>query len=185
MKLAVNGALTIGTNDGASIEMREAVTDQWWPFAFGCSADEINKLRSNNTYQPSDIYNSNSKIKRAVDSLRDRSFATNDAEHMAFSDLYHKLMESHYGGTPDRYFSLKDLDSYYNTQKSVELLYQKPNTWAEYAIHNIAGMGSFSADVSIKNYCEKIWKISPCPSDDEILERIRHEYSVVDKCRIF
>ncbi|MEI8124394.1 MAG: glycogen/starch/alpha-glucan phosphorylase [Parachlamydiaceae bacterium] len=185
MKLAVNGALTIGTNDGASIEMREAVTDQWWPFAFGCSADEINKLRSNNTYQPSDIYNSNPKIKRAVDSLRDRSFATNDSEHMAFSDLYHKLMESHYGGTPDRYFSLKDLDSYYNTQKSVELLYQKPNTWAEYAIHNIAGMGSFSADVSIKNYCEKIWKISPCPSDDEILERIRHEYSVVDKCRIF
>ncbi|MEI8365098.1 MAG: glycogen/starch/alpha-glucan phosphorylase [Parachlamydiaceae bacterium] len=185
MKLSINGALTIGTNDGASIEMREAITDQWWPFAFGCSADEINALRASNTYKPADIYNSNPKIKKAIDSLRDRSFATDDTEHMAFSDLYHKLMEAHYGDSPDRYFVLKDLEDYYNTQKKAEALYQKPNIWAEYALHNIAGMGSFSADVSIQNYCEKIWKITPCLSDNEILERIRHEYSIVDKCRIF
>ncbi len=185
MKFSMNGALTIGTHDGANIEMNEEVTDQWWPFGFGCSAKEINALKNNNLYNPKEICNQNPKIKRAVDSLRDHTFANDDAEHLAFSDLYHKLMESHYGGPPDRYFTLKDLESYYKTQLEVENLYQKPNLWAEYAIHNIAGMSKFSTDNSIKNYCEKIWGISPCLLDNEILERIRHEYSIVDKCRIF
>lgn len=185
MKLAMNGALTIGTNDGANIEMRQDVTDQWWPFTFGCSAEEIASMRAKRSYSPQDIYNANIEIRRAVDSLRDRSFANNDDEHQSFSDIYHKLMETHYGDSPDRYYVLKDLESYYHVQKKVEELYQKPNTWAEYALHNIAGMGNFSTDVSIKNYCGKIWGLDPCPSDDEILERIRHEYSLVDKCRIF
>jgi len=185
MKLAINGALTIGTNDGANIEMRQAITDQWWPFSFGYSTEDINKMRANNSYNPRSIYDSNAQIKKAVDTLRDRTFAIDDAEHAAFSDLFHMLMEAHYGQSPDRYFTLKDLESYYDVQKKVEVLYQKPNTWAEYVLHNIAGMGTFSADISIRNYCEKIWGITPCPSDNEILERIRHEYSIVDKCRIF
>lgn len=185
MKLAMNGALTLGTNDGANIEMRQSVTDRWWPFGFGCSTDEIKKMRDTNSYNPLDIYNSNAKIRRAVDSLRDRTFALNEAEHFTFSDLYHQLMEMHYGGAPDRYFVLKDLEDYYNTQKKVEELYQKPEQWAEYAIHNIAGMSKFSIDVSVKNYCEKIWGITPCPSDPEILSRIRHEYELVDQCRIY
>lgn len=185
MKLTMNGALTIGTNDGANIEMREEVGDKWWPFAFGCSSDEINLLKSSNAYNPRDIYQSNPQIKRAVDSLRDRTWAINDAEHLAFSDLYHKLIESHYGGTPDRYFTLKDLQSYAEAQKRVEELYRQPNVWAEYAIHNIAGMGKFSTDNSIANYCEKIWGLKPCPADKEIRDRIAHEYSLLDKCRIF
>lgn len=185
MKLAMNGALTIGTNDGANIEMRESVTDRWWPFVFGCSSDEIDRMKSEHSYTSRTIYENHPKIRRAVDTLRDRTFAVNEAEHEAFSDLFHKLIETHYGGPADRYFSLKDLESYYNTQKRVEELYQKPSEWAEYALHNIAGMGNFSTDVSIKNYCDKIWGITPCPADDEILERIRHEYSVIDKCRIF
>lgn len=185
MKFAMNGALTIGTHDGANIEMHEEVTDRWWPFSFGCSSEEINQLKTNQSYSPKEICDKNPKIKRAVDSLRDHTFANNDAEHIAFSDLYHNLMESHYGGPPDRYFTLKDLESYYTTQLLVEDLYQKPNEWAECAIHNIAGMAKFSTDNSIKNYCEKIWEITPCTPDDEILERIRHEYSIVDKCRIF
>ncbi len=185
MKLSINGALTIGTNDGANIEMRKDITDQWWPFAFGCSADEIDQMKKEDSYQARDIYQSNNKIRRALDSLRDHSFANTDAEHQAFSDLFHKLIESHYGNPPDRYFILKDLESYYHMQKKVEELYQKPAQWAEFAIHNIAGMGQFSTDISIKNYCNKIWGITPCPADEEILERIRHEYSVVDKCRIF
>ena len=185
MKLAINGALTIGTNDGANIEMRHDVTDQWWPFSFGCSIDEIAKMTSSHSYNPIEITHQNSKIKRALDSLRDRSFANDDDEHQTFSDLYHKLMEAHYGESPDRYFTLKDLESYYATQKRVEELYRTPNIWAEYALHNIAGMGNFSTDISIKNYCEKIWGIVPCPIEEDILERIRHEYSIVDKCRIF
>lgn len=185
MKLAMNGALTIGTDDGANIEMRQDVTDRWWPFSFGCSADEIAKMKSEGSYNPRDIYNSNPKIKQAVDTLRDRTFANDETEHQVFSDLFHKLIEGHYGGAPDRYFALKDLQDYYNTQKKAEELFREPGHWAEYALHNIAGMGNFSTDISIKNYCDLIWGISPCPNDEEILERVRHEYSIIDVCRVY
>lgn len=185
MKLAINGALTIGTDDGANIEMREQISDQWWPFRFGCSADEIFKMSSEGTYHPAEIYERNPQIKKAVDSLRDGTFATNDDEHRAFSDLYRKLIEAQNGDGPDRYFILKDLESYFITQYKVEKLYVNPEKWAEYVIHNIAGMGNFSTDISIKNYCEKIWGLEPCPANPEILERIRHEYSIIDKCRIY
>lgn len=185
MKLTINGALTIGTNDGANIEMREEITDKWWPFAFGCSSEEILKMKMDQSYHARDIYDQNPKIRRAVDSLRDRTFAYSDAEHYAFSDLFHKLVEMHYGETPDRYFTLKDLESYYKAQKLVDELYMNPSKWAEYAIHNIAGMGKFSVDNSIRNYCEKIWNIEPCPADEDILERIRYEYSIIDRCRIY
>lgn len=185
MKLAINGALTIGTDDGANIEMREQISDQWWPFRFGCSSNEISKMLADGTYHPGEIYEKNPSIKKAVDSLRDGSFASNDAEHGAFCNLYRKLVESQDGDIPDRYFILKDLESYFNTQNKVEKLYVNPNKWAEYVIHNIAGMGNFSTDISIKNYCEKIWGLQPCPANVEILEGIRHEYSMIDKCRIY
>lgn len=176
MKMAMNGALTIGTRDGANIEMEEEITPQWWPFGFGCSAEEIAKMKENHSYHAQDIYNSDAQIKRAVDTLRDRTFAINDDEHHAFSDLYHKLIETHYGEAPDRYFTLKDLRAYYDTQLKVEELYQKPRKWAEYAIHNIAGMGKFSTDNSIHNYAELVWGIQPCPLDTQILERVRYDY---------
>lgn len=185
MKMSINGALTIGTDDGANIEMRQEITDTWWPFSFGCSPQEISTMKANHSYCPKEIYDHNEKIRKALDSLHDRTFANNESEHLAFTNLYNKLLIGQFGDSPDRYFTLKDLESYYKTQKRVEELYQKPHLWAEYAIHNIAGMGTFSTDISIKNYCEKIWGIEPCPADEEILERIRHEYSIVDKCRIF
>ncbi len=185
MKFAMNGALTIGTDDGANIEMREAITDKWWPFSFGCSSDEINRMKALKSYNPVDVYHHNPKIKMAVDSLKNRTFAINDEEHFAFNDLYHKLLESHYGDIPDRYFTLKDLESYYQTQLKVESLYQKPNLWAEYAIHNIAGMSKFSIDVSVENYCKNIWGIEPCDADPDILRRIENEYRLSDQCRIY
>jgi glycogen phosphorylase len=185
MKMAMNGALTIGTNDGANIEMRQEVTDAWWPFAFGLSADEIAKLKASGDYHPRSIYQFNPQIKRAVDALSDKSFAINDAEHKAFTSLYHKLLDAYHGEMADRYFILQDLQSFYDTQKRVEELYLQPNRWAEFALHNIAGMGKFSADVSVNNYCQKVWGITPCAVDSEILERIRYEYSVIDRCRIF
>lgn len=183
MKLSINGALTIGTNDGANIEMRQSITDRWWPFGFGVTAEEI--ARDRNSYNARTIYENNPKIRRAIDALRDRTFATNDAEHFTFSDIYHQLTEMHYGGPADRYFVLKDLESYYETQKKVEKLYQQPEAWAEYALHNIAGMGPFSIDNSVKNYCEKVWGVTSCPADEEILSRVRHEYELVDQCRIY
>lgn len=185
MKLAINGALTIGTNDGANIEMREKIGDAYWPFVFGCSTEEIARMKQEGSYSSRQIYENDPQIKQAVDTLRDHSLAINEAEHQAFCDLFHKLIEMHYGGVPDRYFTLKDLRSYYDTQKMVEQLYLKPTLWAQYAIHNIAGMGTFSSDRSIKEYCEKVWRLEPCLADPEILEQIREEYSAHDRCRIY
>jgi len=179
MKLTLNGALTIGTNDGANIEMREEVTDRWWPFIFGASAEEIHKMQQNQSYHPSAIVNQNEKIRRALNTLIDRTFAINDAEHVAFQALYRRLLEE------DPYFILYDLPSYYETQKKVEELYKEPEKWAEHAIHNIAGMGKFSADVSIKNYCDKVWGLKPCPIDEDIYRNVENEFREIDKCRIY
>lgn len=185
MKLAMNGSLTIGTDDGANIEMREQVGDEWWPFKFGASTEEINKLKASGSYSPWEIYSQNENIRKALDTLKDRTFARNDEEHHQFSDLFHKLLESHYGSPPDRYFTLLDLKSYYDTHLKVEELYRNQEKWAQFAIHNVAGMGEFSTDVSITNYAEEIWQITPCPPDPEMLERIRYAYSMYDKCRIY
>lgn len=175
MKLAINGALTIGTRDGANIEMEEEISSKWWPFAFGCTAEEITQMKEQNSYHSRDIYEKNPQIKRAVDTLRDHTFAQTEEEHLVFSDLYHKLIETHYGGPPDRYFALKDLEDYYRTQLLVEELYQKPDQWAECAIHNIAGM-QFSSDFSVKKYAKLIWGIEPCPLDQQLLDRVRYDY---------
>lgn len=185
MKLSMNGALTIGTDDGANIEMREEITDAWWPFKFGASTAEINQMRAQNQYFPKNITDSHPKIGQAVEALLDGMFAKTEDEHQALLELYNKLMVSHYGGPPDHYFVLYDLPSYYETQKKAEILYQDPEKWAEYAIHNIAGMGKFSTDTSIRNYADLIWGISPCPADPDILERFRNEFNKYDKCRIY
>lgn len=185
MKLTINGALTIGTRDGANIEMEEEVGAQYWPFAFGCSAEEIAKMQAENSYHSIDILNNNPKIKRAVDSLIDHTFDQNETEHRIMNNLYHKLIDGHYGEAADRFFVLKDLESYYQTQLKVEALYREPHQWAECALHNIAGMGKFSTDRAIKDYAEKIWGITPCPIDFDIYEVIEKEFSEHDRCRIY
>lgn len=182
MKMAINGALTIGTRDGANIEMEQEIGAQWWPFAFGCSAEQIAQLKASGSYRPRDICEGNVRIKRAVDALRDRSFAQTDEEHQVFSDLYHKLIETHYGGAPDRYFTLRDLQSYAETQDKVETLYIKPRVWAEYVLRNIAGMGKFSSDYSVHQYAKLVWNIQPCPIDQELLDHTRYHYATHNRC---
>ena len=177
MKFSINGALTIATDDGANVEMRENVTNEWWPFLFGASSRDNLEMRRSRSYNPQEIYANIPQIKQVVDALQDRSLVENDAEHKA-------LMAVHNSLNSDRFFVLNDLMSYYNTQKKVEALYQEPHRWAEFALHNMAGMGSFSADVSIKNYAEKIWDLKPCPPDSEELNQVRKEYSEHDRCRI-
>ncbi len=181
MKMAMNGALTIGTRDGANIEMEEEITSQWWPFAFGANAEQIKELHNNNSYNPRQIYESNDKIRHAVDALRDRTFAQTEEENQVFGDLYHKLIEMHYGGPPDRYFTLLDLQSYYETQQKVEKFYKDPILWAEYAIHNIAGMGKFSSDNSVHTYANLIWDIKPCPIVQEILDKVKYDYQITNR----
>ncbi len=176
MKFAMNGALTIGTEDGANVEMRQEVTDAWWPFRFGASAEEIADMKAQHSYKAWDIYQSDPKIKRAVDSLRDHSLVSHDVEHQSLSSLYYTILEGSHGSAPDRYFVLKDLQSYYDTQNRVDELYKTPLIWAEYAIHNIAGMGKFSTDRSILDYCANIWDIKPCPIDQELFNTVKRAY---------
>lgn len=173
MKLTINGALTIGTDDGANIEMRKAVSDAWWPFHFGHSAKEITE-----PYHPSEIYFKDTAIQQAVDTLKNGTFAVNSSESETFLDLYQYLTES------DPFKILKDLRSYYEAQKKAEALFAQPNLWAETVLNNIAAMGLFSGDISIKNYAEKIWDLKPCPPDPEILNKVTQEYSKHDACRI-
>ncbi|MBS0620663.1 MAG: glycogen/starch/alpha-glucan family phosphorylase [Verrucomicrobia bacterium] len=177
MKLAMNGALTIGTEDGANIEIHREVGDPWWPFGVGKSAEENARMRREKSYNPWEIYMHHPQIRAAVDSLRDRSFAETDAEHQAFSDLYQNLLT-------DPYFVLSDLENYYEVQKKVEELFLRPAEWAKCAIQNIAAMGKFSTDESIHNYSREVWNLEKCPVDKAELERVRAEYSEHDKCRI-
>ena len=176
MKMAMNGALTIATSDGASIEMHKEITDQWWPFGFGACAEE-NAIRfRENSYRPREIYEQNPRIKRALDALVDHSLAENEDEHEAFKAICQSLIdgkEPH----PDRYYVLSDLPSYYETQRKVEEFYLQPSLWAEYAIQNIAHMNRFSADESIHNYANKIWGLLPCPVSKEELNRVRLQYT--------
>ena len=182
MKFSMNGALTIGTQDGANIEMKQEVTEAWWPFTFGATAEEIATMKKNHSYNPWDIYHRNPQIQKAVEMLHDHSLANNDTEHQALSQIYNSLMQ---GSPADFYFVLYDLESYYKTQKNVDNLFNNEKNWVRHAIHNIAGMGKFSTDRSIDEYAEKIWGITPAPLDEKILDKIRQEYSEHDKCRIY
>lgn len=176
MKLAMNGALTIGTEDGANIEMRQMVGDRWWPFRFGATADEIDGLRRSH-YRSWDEYSRNPKIRAAVDALRDGSFAVSEQERLTFQELYSNLLEGGFGGAPDRYFVLHDLPAYAQTQRRVDELYSTPALWAECALHNIAGMGYFSTDRAIREYAEQVWNLQPLKPDAELIHRIRESYA--------
>lgn len=183
MKLSMNGALTIGTEDGANVEMRQSVTDKWWPFSFGSTLEENNQMFQDRSYTSQEVYTHNPRIKQVLDMLKDRSLAQNESEHEAFSSIYDNLLSGN-GQFADRYFVLKDLIPFYNTQKKVEELYSNPDKWAEYALHNIAGMGPFSIDESVHNYARLAWDLQRCPVDAKALNHVRGEYSEHDKCRI-
>ncbi len=184
MKLAMNGALTIGTEDGANIEMHESVTTTWWPFSFGASSLEIESLKQSGGYNPWDVYSKEPLIRRVMDSLRDHFFAETQIEQESFVYLTKILLDSQGEGSSDRFFVLHDLLQYYQTQKKVEELYKDPLLWAKYSLCNIAGMGPFSTDESIHNYAKEVWDLTPCPVSPEYLAKVRAEYIEHDKCRI-
>lgn len=164
MKLAINGALTIGTEDGANIEMRQSIGDPAWPFRFGKTAEENKGL-----YKSWDIYLAHPNIQHAVNALKEGHFAQSASETELFDQIYHYLIED------DTYRVLQDLPDYYKTQKKVEELFLTPLAWAETAMYNIAGMGPFSADEAIRIYAETVWNVTPCPTDPAILQTIQKE----------
>jgi len=152
MKLALNGALTIGTLDGANIEIRDRVGEENI-FIFGLTAEEVEQTRKAE-YRPRDYYESNPELKQALDMIRDGYFAPSHPH--IFLPLIDSLLKH-----GDPYRVLADFGDYVETQKKVEALYLDPETWTRKSIINSANMGHFSSDRSIREYCRLIWGIDP------------------------
>ena len=150
MKFALNGAITIGTLDGANVEIREEVGNENI-FIFGLKVEEIEHLR-NEGYNPWDYYNSDEELKKVVDQVRSGFFSPNHPD--LFAGIGHALLE---GG--DYYMLLADFRAYANAQSDVEKLYQNSSEWFKKAIHNVARIGKFSSDRTISEYASEIWGI--------------------------
>ncbi|RKY94261.1 MAG: glycogen phosphorylase [Ignavibacteriae bacterium] len=149
MKFALNGALTIGTMDGANIEIREEVGEENI-FIFGLLADEVVKLKENG-YNPLDYYEGNKELKKVIDMITSDYF--NTGEPHIFQPITEKLLSEDY------YCLLADYQSYIDAQDKVSELYMNTNEWTKKTILNVARIAKFSSDRSIKEYAEKIWKV--------------------------
>lgn len=157
MKFMLNGALTLGTMDGANVEIVEEVGLEN-AFIFGLSSDEVIHYELNGGYQPRDIYNSDTDIKRVVDQLVDGFYSSQNKE--LFRELYNSLLDTNGCEKADQYFILKDFRSYEEAQKRVEEAYCKKEAWAKSAMLNVAKCGKFSSDRTIEEYVRDIWKLS-------------------------
>ncbi|RVU46071.1 glycogen/starch/alpha-glucan phosphorylase [Rubrivivax rivuli] len=152
MKLALNGALTIGTDDGANIEIREQVGDDNI-FIFGLKTPEVAAAKQAG-YQPLRIYESHVQIKAVLDAIAGGQFSPDEPGR------YRPLVDSLLWGG-DHYMLLADFDSYLETQSKVDALYRDRQAWAKKAIANVAGMGFFSSDRTIGEYARQVWGIAP------------------------
>lgn len=167
MKFAMNGALTIGTEDGANVEMRQAIGDEAWPFSFGASCEEITKLQNGN-YYPQDIYREDLMIRKVLDTLIQGTFSQNDEEARHFEEIYQHLVGGGFGADP--YFILHDLPSYIQAQRKVDTLYADPVAWAKQSLLNMTRMDYFSVDRCIHEYASKVWKMEPHPMARDLFD---------------
>jgi glycogen phosphorylase len=151
MKFSMNGALTIGTLDGANIEIREAVGSENF-FLFGLTAEQVSDLNAQG-YQPQGYYHANRELKEAMDLIGSGYFSHGDGT--LFRPLVEGLLDR------DPYLVLADYPSYINCQDSVGQAFQDQETWTRTAILNVARMGKFSSDRAIREYCQEIWQIDP------------------------
>ena len=148
MKLALNGALTIGTRDGANVEIAEAVGEENI-FSFGLDAGQVEQTRANG-YRPHDLYRADPRLREALDMIAGGFFCTEDCAR--FQPIIQNLLEQ-----GDHYLLLADYDDYIAAQTRVEHVYRDSADWARRAILNVARMGKFSSDRAIREYAEKIW----------------------------
>ena len=156
MKFMLNGAPTLGTMDGAKVEIVEEVGAEN-AFIFGLSSDEVINYENNGGYNPMDIYNSDADIRRVVNQLVDGTYSQGDKE--MYRDLYNSLLTAQGGSKADTYFILKDFRSYADTQKKVEEAYRNKDRWAKMALLNTASCGKFSSDRTIQEYVDDIWHL--------------------------
>ncbi len=151
MKFAMNGALTIGTLDGANVEIREEVGAENF-FLFGLTAVEVQDLKVTG-YHPRSYYESNPQLREAIDQIRSGYFSKGEGE--LFRPLVDNLLD------PDPFLLLADYQSYIDCQDRVSSAYSDQENWIRMSILNVARIGKFSSDRSIREYCDQVWHIKP------------------------
>ena len=156
MKFMLNGALTIGTMDGANVEMAEEVGKENM-FIFGASADEIINLENNGGYNPMDIFNNDQDIRRVLMQLINGYYSPQDPE--LFRDIYNSLLNTQSSDRADTYFILKDFRSYAEAHRKIDQAYRDEKWWARTAMLNTASAGKFSSDRTIEEYVRDIWHL--------------------------
>ena len=156
MKFMLNGAPTLGTMDGANVEIVDEVGAEN-AFIFGMSSEEVINYENNGGYHPYEIYQKDKDIHEVLDQLVDGTYANGDPE--LYKDLYQSLLFGDTGSQADMYFILKDFRSYAEAQKKVEEAYRDTKGWAKMAMTNTAGCGKFSSDRTIQEYVDDIWHL--------------------------
>ena len=156
MKFMLNGALTLGTMDGANVEIVDEVGEEN-AFIFGMSADEVIDLESKGGYDPSQLFNTDQDIRHVLMQLINGEYSPNDPER--FRELYNALLIDGGYNRPDPYFILKDFRSYAEAQERVEAAYKDEKGWARKAMLNVAHAGKFTSDRTIQEYVDDIWKL--------------------------
>ena len=167
MKFMLNGALTLGTMDGANVEIVEEVGEEN-AFIFGMSSDEVIAHERNRDYDPMQIFNSDQEIRTVLMQLINGFYSGNDPE--LFRDLYDSLLNTNCTQYADTYFILKDFRSYAEAQKRVMEAYKDEEGWAKSAILNVANSGKFSSDRTIQEYVDDIWHLDKVTVDMSVVE---------------
>ncbi|KAL9954457.1 hypothetical protein ACROYT_G041998 [Oculina patagonica] len=156
MKFMMNGALTIGTLDGANVEMKEEMGDENI-FIFGMTVEEVSAMRAKG-YKPMDYYDNNQELRKAINQIRDNYFSP--TEPGTFQDIVNSLLHH------DRFLLMADFDAYLKCQERVSETFQDPEEWYTMAILNVASSGKFSSDRTIQQYANEIWKVKPLSMND-------------------
>jgi starch phosphorylase len=151
MKFALNGALTIGTLDGANVEIRDEVGAENF-FLFGLAAEKVEKVKAGG-YRPRDYYEHNPTLREVIDFIA--SGALDAGDHELFRPIVENLLND------DPFLLLADYQSYIDAQERVSALWRDPQAWTRMSILNTARTGKFSSDRSIRDYCERVWNIKP------------------------
>ncbi len=156
MKFMLNGAMTLGTMDGANVEIVKEVGEEN-AVIFGLSSDEVIRYENEGGYNPVDIYNSDEAIRKVVDQLVDGTYSNGDPD--MFRDLYNSLLNTYSSSKADTYFILKDFRSYADAHQEIDKKYKNKSEWAKSVMLNTALSGKFSSDRTIEDYVKDIWHL--------------------------
>ena len=164
MKFMLNGAVTLGTLDGANVEIVEEVGEEN-AFIFGLRSDEVIQYEKNGGYYPMDIFNNDQDIRKVLMQLINGTYANGDME--MFRDIYDSLLNTKSSERADTYFILKDFKPYADAHRQVEAAYRDEKRWAKMAILNTASCGKFTSDRTIQQYVDEIWHLDKVQIETE------------------